>query len=156
MNHNPSTANLLALAARAGMAHNNGAGGELVLCATPAQLDRFAEAIAGSPNVGPIGAEAVLGIIEKHRAAWVFLSPEELGELARDIAAAAGIAAGAAPPPPAPSAPLSDHEIRAICLQHGFALRDQPDGRADLNPYVYTAIRAVLEAERQRREGPPR
>lgn len=41
-----STANILALAARAGIAHNSGtaagaASGEILLCATPEQLDRF-------------------------------------------------------------------------------------------------------------------
>lgn len=39
---------------------------------------------------------------------------------------------------------LSDDQIRAIFLENGFKLKDQGDGKTDLNPYVYTAARALL------------
>lgn len=40
---------------------------------------------------------------------------------------------------------VSDAEIKALALQHGFTERDQGDGRMDLNPYVYDFARALLK-----------
>lgn len=41
--------------------------------------------------------------------------------------------------------PVTDEEIKALALRHGFTERDQGDGRMDLNPYVYTFARALLK-----------
>lgn len=44
---------------------------------------------------------------------------------------------------------MTDDDIRALALSHGFTLREQPDGRMDLNPYVYEFARALISAERE-------
>lgn len=41
-------------------------------------------------------------------------------------------------------------EIKAILLENGFKLKDQGEGVMDLNPYVYTAVQAVLRRENYR------
>lgn len=41
---------------------------------------------------------------------------------------------------------FSEAEIRALALANGFTERLQPDGRMDLNAYVYTFARACFEA----------
>ena len=43
---------------------------------------------------------------------------------------------------------MTNDEIRAMALSHGFTLRPQPDGSMDLNPYVYAFARALVEQER--------
>ena len=40
---------------------------------------------------------------------------------------------------------LTRNEIREICLEHGFSVRQQPSGPDDLNPYVYSAANALIE-----------
>ena len=40
----------------------------------------------------------------------------------------------------------TDEEIKEVMLTNGFKLKEQPDGSLDLNPYVYTAVRALIEA----------
>ena len=42
---------------------------------------------------------------------------------------------------------MTNAEIRALALSHGFTLRPQPDGSMDLNPYVYAFARALVEQE---------
>ena len=44
---------------------------------------------------------------------------------------------------------MTNNEIRALALSHGFTLRPQPDGSMDLNPYVYEFARALIEQERE-------
>ena len=44
---------------------------------------------------------------------------------------------------------MTNDEIRALALSHGFTLRPQPDGSMDLNPYVYEFARALIEQERE-------
>jgi hypothetical protein len=39
--------------------------------------------------------------------------------------------------------------MKALALAHGFTLRTQPDGSADLNPYVYTFAGALATAARE-------
>ena len=39
---------------------------------------------------------------------------------------------------------LTNEQIKEICLNHGFKEKDQGDGRMDLNPYVYDAVRAAI------------
>lgn len=39
---------------------------------------------------------------------------------------------------------LSVKEIREIALSNGFKLKIQKDGGMDLNPYVYTFVRALV------------
>ena len=43
---------------------------------------------------------------------------------------------------------MTNDEIRALALSHGFTLRPQPDGSMDLNPYVYGFARAMFEQGR--------
>ena len=38
---------------------------------------------------------------------------------------------------------MTDGEIIALALAHGFTLREQPDGSMDLNPYVHDFARAL-------------
>lgn len=40
---------------------------------------------------------------------------------------------------------ISDTHIRAILLTHGFELKEQPGQGKDLHPYVFRAVRAVLD-----------
>lgn len=40
---------------------------------------------------------------------------------------------------------MTNEQIKQILLANGFKEKEQPDGSFDLNPYVYTAVRAVLE-----------
>jgi hypothetical protein len=40
---------------------------------------------------------------------------------------------------------ISDTDIRAILTAHGFELKEQPGLKKDLHPYVFRAVRAVLE-----------
>lgn len=40
-------------------------------------------------------------------------------------------------------------EIKALALECGFKLREQPDGRMDLNPYVYEFANRLIAAERE-------
>ena len=44
---------------------------------------------------------------------------------------------------------MTNDEIRALALSHGFTLRPQPDGSMDLNPYVYAFARALIKKERE-------
>lgn len=39
---------------------------------------------------------------------------------------------------------MPNEQIKQVLLAHGFKEKEQPDGSFDLNPYVYTAVRAVL------------
>jgi len=39
---------------------------------------------------------------------------------------------------------LSNEEIREVALANGFKLKVQKGGGMDLNPYVYTFVRAIL------------
>ncbi len=39
---------------------------------------------------------------------------------------------------------LTRQEIKDILLANGFTERQQADGSIDLNPYVYTAIEAII------------
>lgn len=39
---------------------------------------------------------------------------------------------------------ISDEEIRDIAVQAGFTMRDQEDGRCDLNSYVYDFARKLI------------
>jgi len=39
---------------------------------------------------------------------------------------------------------LTPEEIREIALANGFKLKLQKDGEMDLNPYVYTFVRALI------------
>jgi hypothetical protein len=41
---------------------------------------------------------------------------------------------------------LDNPHIQDILLENGFTLKKQPDGSMALNPYVFSAIRAVLAA----------
>ncbi|QXO10992.1 hypothetical protein pEaSNUABM54_00166 [Erwinia phage pEa_SNUABM_54] len=41
---------------------------------------------------------------------------------------------------------LSNHEVRVICLANGFKTKEQADGAMDLNPYVFSAANALVEA----------
>lgn len=41
---------------------------------------------------------------------------------------------------------LSKTDIRSICLANGFKVKVQGDGTQDLNPYVYDAAHALIEA----------
>lgn len=41
---------------------------------------------------------------------------------------------------------MNNARIQAIMLAYGFKLKDQGEGRLDLNPYVYDAARALLGA----------
>jgi hypothetical protein len=45
---------ILKLAQRAGLAHNNGAGGQYVLCATESQLIKFADSLAAPEAAEPV------------------------------------------------------------------------------------------------------
>lgn len=40
---------------------------------------------------------------------------------------------------------MNREHIKALALAKGFKLKDQPDGKADLNPYVYDFAEAVAE-----------
>lgn len=40
---------------------------------------------------------------------------------------------------------LTRDEIRAIALENGFTLKDQPDGSKDLHPYVYRFAERLLD-----------
>lgn len=40
---------------------------------------------------------------------------------------------------------LTKADIREICLDNGFSLKEQPGGEMDLNPYVYNAAAALVE-----------
>jgi hypothetical protein len=40
---------------------------------------------------------------------------------------------------------LTDAEVRTIALAHGFKYKEQPDGTMDLNPYVYSFARELIE-----------
>jgi hypothetical protein len=55
----PNTTEILEIAQRAGMAHNGGAGGEHVLCATERQLEAFAEVLARGGGAAKVAAPAV-------------------------------------------------------------------------------------------------
>lgn len=48
-----------------------------------------------------------------------------------------------AAPPRREREPLTDDEIRAVFLAHGFTIKD---GMTDLKPYVYAAARAIVRA----------
>lgn len=52
-------------------------------------------------------------------------------------------------PPMAES--MTNEEIRALALAHGFTLREQPDGSTDLNHYVYTFAMAMYRKGRSKR-----
>lgn len=39
---------------------------------------------------------------------------------------------------------MNNARIQAIMLANGFKLKDQGEGRLDLNPYVYDAAQALL------------
>lgn len=39
---------------------------------------------------------------------------------------------------------MSNEQIKQLALQHGFKLKEQPDGTVDLNPYVYDFARALI------------
>ena len=39
---------------------------------------------------------------------------------------------------------LSNEEIREVALANGFKLKVQKGGGMDLNPYVYTFVRAII------------
>jgi hypothetical protein len=41
---------------------------------------------------------------------------------------------------------IPDSEIKAILMRNGFNEKMLPDGSTDLHPYVYTAVRAVVDA----------
>jgi len=41
---------------------------------------------------------------------------------------------------------MTNEQIRDIALANGFKLKEQPDGRQDLNPYVYDFARALLDS----------
>lgn len=41
---------------------------------------------------------------------------------------------------------LSKDQIKAIALDNGFKLKEQPDGSFDLNPYVYDFAKALRKA----------
>ena len=45
---------------------------------------------------------------------------------------------------------MTNDEIRALALSHGFTLRPQPDGLMDLNPYVYAFARELCGATKER------
>lgn len=40
---------------------------------------------------------------------------------------------------------ITKSEIKEILLKNGFTVRPQPDGKKDLNPYVYTAVSELLK-----------
>lgn len=40
---------------------------------------------------------------------------------------------------------MSNDEIKALALQHGFKLKEQSNGDMDLNPYVYEFAAALIE-----------
>lgn len=40
---------------------------------------------------------------------------------------------------------MTNEEIKAIAVQSGFKLKEQPDGTMDLNPYVYGFARELTE-----------
>ena len=50
------------------------------------------------------------------------------------------------------AADLSDEQIKAVFLSHGFKIKD---GLSDLKPYVYEAARALLAAAATREERKP-
>jgi hypothetical protein len=43
---------------------------------------------------------------------------------------------------------MTRDEIRDLALKHGFTLRQQPDGRVDLNEYVYEFAKALETTSR--------
>ena len=44
---------------------------------------------------------------------------------------------------------VSDETIKRIFIQNGFKEKLQPDGKYDLNPYVYQAARELIKYVRQ-------
>ena len=38
---------------------------------------------------------------------------------------------------------MDKEQIKALALEHGFKLKEQPDGSMDLNPYVYEFAKAL-------------
>ncbi len=40
---------------------------------------------------------------------------------------------------------ISDRDIKAIALDYGFKLKEQQNGKMDLNPYVYLFARAMVK-----------
>jgi hypothetical protein len=43
--------------------------------------------------------------------------------------------------------PVTNDEIRRLALSHGLKVREQDDGRMDLNPYVYDFARTLLQRQ---------
>jgi hypothetical protein len=41
---------------------------------------------------------------------------------------------------------INKDNVKALALRNGFELKEQPDGRMDLNPYVYTFAQAILDS----------
>lgn len=39
---------------------------------------------------------------------------------------------------------MNKEQIKVLALEHGFKLKQQPDGSIDLNPYVYEFAKAVF------------
>ena len=39
---------------------------------------------------------------------------------------------------------MTNDQIKELALAHGFKLKEQPDGKMDLNPYVYDFARALI------------
>lgn len=44
---------------------------------------------------------------------------------------------------------MTKDEIKALALECGFNLREQPDGSTDLNQYVYDFAKRLIAAERE-------
>lgn len=52
-----------------------------------------------------------------------------------------------------PSETITNDEIQKIALENGFTTRRQPNGEIDLNPYVYSFARALLQHEEAKDRG---
>lgn len=48
---------------------------------------------------------------------------------------------------------ITNEEIQKIALDNGFTTRRQPDGSIDLNPYVYSFARTLLQHEEAKEHG---
>ena len=46
---------------------------------------------------------------------------------------------------------MNDQYIKELSMEHGFKLKEQPDGTMDLNPYVYSFARALINGVKVQR-----
>lgn len=161
MNHTLNS--ILAAAKRAGLAHNGGAGGEHLLCASGAQLLAFATAIAEPPAP----AEPVYGSTDL---GYQIMDPrvtdgaKRLMKLVTDLfgndsPAFADLEAlvDCAPQPPRPgTAPLSGTQLEALAKKHGAtSYRNRADTQHPAYGFTEAGLLALIAEVRSAAKADP-